>query len=94
MGGPEHFLEAERLAATYKDAITTAEAMPSESPRDAEERYIACANARALLEKAQVHAILASAAATVIVGVPASGVPEFRRDEVVHQVEAWAAVLA
>ena len=64
MTGPEHYTEAERLADAYKDAITTAEAMPSESMPEAEARVIALSGARSLLDKAQVHATLALTAAT------------------------------
>lgn len=63
MNGPEHYAEAERLTAVYRDAITAAEQMPNDTGLQAEERAIAISNAHSLLTKAQVHATLASAAA-------------------------------
>lgn len=59
-----HYSEAERLANAYKQAISDAEAMPDDTPRLAEERYFAASNARAMLDKAKVHAELAHVDAT------------------------------
>lgn len=64
MTGPEHYAEAERLAVVYKDAITKAEAMPDDTPREANARSDAILGAHMLLSKAHVHATLALAAAT------------------------------
>jgi len=63
--GPWHYAEAERLADTYKEAISAAEAMSQDTPMQADERFVAISNARSLLDKAQVHATLAQVAATV-----------------------------
>lgn len=64
MTGPDHFREAERLAAAYKAAVGDVEKMPGDTTRQIEARLFAASNARSLLDKAQVHATLALAAAT------------------------------
>lgn len=59
MTGPEHYAEAQRLGEAYKDAIKVAEEMPSDTRALVDDRYFAAMNARALLDKAQLHATLA-----------------------------------
>lgn len=63
MNGPGHYREAERLAEAYKEAVLTAERMPDDTVEQFEKKALSLSQARALLEKAQVHATLAQAAA-------------------------------
>jgi len=60
--GPFHYAEAERLAAAYKAAIDTLGEVPV---TQSDLRFERISLANALLTKAQVHATLALAAATV-----------------------------
>lgn len=60
----EHFAEAEKLADNYKKAAAEVEAMPADTPSLRDAQFYAAGQARALLEKAQVHATLALAAST------------------------------
>lgn len=62
MNGAEQSLEAERLAENYKKALADVEAMPATDSRERDKQVLAGMNARALLDKAQVHATLAVAA--------------------------------
>ena len=64
MTGPEHYREAERLCDAYKQATADVDAMPAETVQQFENKAFSASQARALLEKAQVHATLALAAAT------------------------------
>lgn len=63
--GPEHYREAERLAGAYKQAQADVDAMPTTTHEQRDARFYAAQCARALLDKAQVHATLAHAAAVV-----------------------------
>lgn len=63
MNGPEHYREAERLLDVFKQVHIDAEAMPDTTVEQFEKRAMAVSAARALLDKAQVHATLAQVAA-------------------------------
>ena len=62
--GVDHYREAERLTAAYKDAITAIEARPTDTIEQFEKVVFAARNAHAMLDKAAVHAALAQADAT------------------------------
>jgi len=63
VNGPAHYREAERLLDAFKEAHLAAEAMPDATVEQFEKRAMAISTARVLLDKAQVHATLAHAAA-------------------------------
>lgn len=65
MNGPGHYAEAERLLDAFKHAYLEAEAMPDATVEQFEKRAMAVSTARVLVDKAQVHATLAAAAAQV-----------------------------
>lgn len=59
-----HYREAERLTAAYKDAITAIEQRPTDTVEQFEKVLYAARNAHAMLDKAAVHASLAKDDAT------------------------------
>lgn len=69
MNGADHYIEAERLLDAYKLAHVDAESMPDSTPEQFEKKALALSLARVLIDKAQVHAILAQAAATAYAAV-------------------------
>jgi hypothetical protein len=87
MTGPEHYLEAERLCDAYKQATTDVDAMPADTAYQFDNKAFSATQARALLEKAQVHATLALAAATA-----ADQANAYDGDELGARSRGWAGV--
>lgn len=75
MTGPEHYVEAERLLDAFKQAHLDAEVLPDATVEQFERRAMAISTARVLLDKAQVHATLAHAAAAAAQGLGLPGNP-------------------